>query len=233
MTDVLAAHHATIDPLWHDLSFSLKPGDFLCVLGPNGVGKSTLLSAIIGTRALQSGSITAPERLGYIPQSSPFDPDLPLRAKDLVALAAAHGIRKAAKDKVAGLLAEVGASGLAELKVGTLSGGQQQLIRQAQALACDPELLLCDEPLNNLDPAMQQKMVELIAHRREQHNTAVVFVTHSINPVAQLCDKVLYLGPRGHLIGPLHEVMTSESLSELYGAHVHVVDVDGRLVVVT
>lgn len=233
MPEVLSLTRATIEPLWRDVSFTLAAGDFLCVLGPNGVGKSTLLSAIIGTRSLHAGQVRAPDRLGYIPQLSPFDPDVPLRAKDLVSLAAAHGMRPAPKGKVAELLAEVGAAGLANHRVGTLSGGQQQLIRQAQALACDPELLLCDEPLNNLDPAMQQRMVNLIARRRQQHNTAIVFVTHSINPVAHLCDTVLYLGPKGYVIGPLQEVMTSQSLSALYGAPVHVVEVDGRLVVVT
>lgn len=118
------------------------------------------------------------------------------------------------------------------LTLGQLSGGQQQLIRQAQALANDPELILADEPLLSLDPARQQDTVEKLDALRRERGTSIIFVTHGINPVLGVTDKVLYLAPGGHTFGAVDEVMRSDVLSELYGSKVNVLNVDGRLIVV-
>ena len=116
--------------------------------------------------------------------------------------------------------------------MGQLSGGQQQLIRQAQALANDPELILADEPLLSLDPARQQATVDKLDTLRHERGTSIMFVTHGINPVLGVTDKVLYLAPGGHTFGTVDEVMRSDVLSELYGSKVNVLNVDGRLIVV-
>ncbi|MDO5076908.1 metal ABC transporter ATP-binding protein [Corynebacterium sp.] len=227
----LAFHNAGIQPLWSGLDFRVESGEFLTVLGPNGVGKSTLLAAILGTRKLTAGSITATDRIGYIPQQRMFPSGLPLRARDLVSLSLAHGMLRSRSPKrreVDELLARVGASHLADRRAGSLSGGQQQLVRQAQALAGDPELLLCDEPLLSLDLNMEKRTVELLKHS----GATVVFVTHSINPVMRATDRVLYLAPHGHTVGTVSEVMRGEVLSELYGTKVDVVRVDDRMVVI-
>ena len=161
--------------------------------------------------------------------------DRPLRARDLVSLSLAHGIfrrRSPKRPEVDELLERVGATGLAERRVGRLSGGQQQLIRQAQALANDPQVLLADEPLLSLDLARQQAAVAMLDKRRRESGTAVIFVTHSINPVLGVVDRVLYLAPNGHLLGPVSEVMRSEPLSELYDTRVDVVEVGGRMIVI-
>ena len=231
---ILSLTSAAVTPLWHDLSFDLAPGEFLAVLGPNGVGKSTLLHAIMGNRALSAGSISATNKIGYIPQQRMFDPELPLRARDLVSLSLAHGVlrhRRPRAGQVDELLDMVGASGFGSTRVGRLSGGQQQLIRQAQAFGGNPELLLCDEPLLSLDFRASNATVQRLDERRRA-GMAVVFVTHSINPILSVTDRVLYIGPRGHTLGTVSEVMRSEILSELYGTKVTVAEVDGRLVVV-
>lgn len=225
---------AAVDPLWSDLDLTIPPGEFLAVLGPNGVGKSTLFRTILGSQKLSRGTVDVDARIGFIPQQRMFDRHLPLRARDLVSLALAHGVCKRRRPKrgdVEALLDEVGARGLADLPVSTMSGGQQQLVRQAQALANDPQIILADEPLSSLDVARQQQTVAKLEQLRRERDTAIVVITHGINPVLDVVDRVLYLAPYGHRIGTVDEVMRSEVLSELYDTKVEVSRVGSRLVV--
>lgn len=220
--------NASCDPLWHDINLDVAAGEFVAVLGPNGSGKSTLLGTILGTRKLSSGTISAPKNIGFIPQQRMFPPELPVRVRDLVSLSLEHRpLRRPRKGDVDKLLDSVGALHLADARVGPLSGGQQQLVRQAQAFAKQPDLILADEPLLSLDVARQRDFVS----RLHAAKVAVVMVTHSIDPVIDIVDKVLYLGPNGHVVGSADEVLRSEVLSELYGAPVEVVRVGGKTVI--
>lgn len=229
---ILQFNDASVAPLWSGLNLTVDRGEFVVVLGPNGVGKSTLLGTILGTRRLTGGSVDVRGRVGFIPQQQMFPADLPVRGRDLVSLAAKHGVvrRTPPAEVVDKLLARVGASHFADQRVGELSGGQQQLIRHAQALAGDPELLLADEPLLSLDLARERDAVARL-RTLSDGGAAVICVTHSINPFLDVVDRVLYLGPEGHTIGTVAEVMRSEVLSELYGTRVDVIEANGRMVV--
>jgi len=232
--------------LWSGLDLELQPGEFLAVLGPNGAGKSTLLKAVLGQQPLTAGTLLiggrepgrGSDRVGYVPQQKSMDAATPLRARDLVGLGIdgnRWGLRRrtaAERQRIADALAAVGATGYADAPIGLLSGGEQQRVRIAQALATDPALLLCDEPLLSLDLRHQRAVADMIDRRRHDHDTAVVFVTHEINPVLDLVDRVLYIAGGGHRIGPPSEVLTSETLSELYRTPVDVLNVRGRVVVV-
>jgi zinc/manganese transport system ATP-binding protein len=232
--------------LWRDLDLDLAPGEFLAVLGPNGAGKSTFLKAVLGSQPLSAGRLEVAGRppgrgnraIGYVPQQKSMDAATPLRARDLVGMGLdgtrwGPGWRTGEqRRRIAEALEAVGAAGYADAPVGLLSGGEQQRVRIAQALVGDPALLLCDEPLLSLDLGHQRAVSEVIDRRRREHRTAVVFVTHEINPVLDLVDRVLYLVGGRHRLGTPDEVMTSENLSELYGTPVDVLRIRGRLVVV-
>jgi len=233
--------------LWEDLDLDVARGEFLAVLGPNGSGKTTLMRVLLGLLPLSRGDVriggAAPRRgsptIGYVPQQKALDPDLPLRGRDLVGLGLdGHRLgvglrgRRERRARVDAALASVGGTAYAGSPVGRLSGGEQQRLRVAQALVGDPDVLLCDEPLLSLDLAHQRTVTDLIDARRRDHDTAVLFVTHEINPVLPLVDRVLYLVDGRFRIGPPSEVMTSTVLSELYGTDVDVLRVRDRLVVV-
>ena len=233
--------------LWNRLDLDVAPGEFLAVLGPNGSGKSTLLRVLLGLTALTSGSVQIAGRpvrrgsrdIGFIPQHTASDPQLTLRGRDLVALGVdGHRLglglqRRASRQRaVTATLDQVGATDYADAPVGQLSGGELQRLRVAQALVGDPSVLMCDEPLLSLDLANQRVVSRLIDSRRRSADTAVLFVTHEINPILAMVDRVLYLVDGEFRIGTPEQVMTSEVLSELYRTEVEVLRVRGRLVVV-
>jgi zinc/manganese transport system ATP-binding protein len=233
--------------LWEGLDLDVAPGEFVAVLGPNGSGKTTLVRVLLGLLPLSEGEVRIAGRpprrgspsIGYVPQQKALDPDLPLRGRDLVGLGLdGHRLgiglraRRLRRERVDAALDAVGGTAYADAPVGRLSGGEQQRLRVAQALVGGPDVLLCDEPLLSLDLSHQRAVTHLIDERRRAANTAVLFVTHEINPVLPLVDRVLYLVDGRFRIGPTDEVMTSEVLSELYRTRVDVLHVRGRLVVV-
>jgi zinc/manganese transport system ATP-binding protein len=233
--------------LWRDLDLDIMPGEFFAVLGPNGSGKTSFLKVLLGLQPLDTGTATVgglPIRrgsraLGYIPQQRSFPAETPLRARDLVGLGVdGHrwGLRLRGRGdyerRVDRLLHDVGATSYADAPVGLLSGGEQQRLRAAQALATEPGVLLCDEPLLSLDLNHQQAVSGLINRQCREQNSAVVFVTHEINPVIDYVDRVLYLADGRFRIGAPSEVMTGEVLSDLYGSPVEVLHSNGRIVVV-
>ena len=232
--------------VWSGLDLDVAPGEFVAVLGANGSGKTSLLRVLLGQQPLAAGTATIAGRpvrrggrgIGYVPQQKGLDPTTPLRARDFVRLGV-DGHRwgpwlpsRAADRRVDAALAAVGATGYARTPVGTLSGGEQQRLRIAQALLTDPAVLLCDEPLLSLDLHHQQAVSALIDRSRRETGAAVLFVTHDINPVLPHVDRVLYLAQGRFRIGAPGEVMTSAVLSDLYGSPVEVVRSGGRLLVV-
>jgi zinc/manganese transport system ATP-binding protein len=226
--------------LWEHLDLTVRAGEFVAVLGPNGTGKTSLLKVLLGEIPLSAGSVDVVGGIGYVPQHRSMDAGLTLRGRDLVGLGydghrwgVTSPRRRAAKrDTVTRALRQVDGIGLGDVPVGVMSGGELQRVRIAQAIATDPAVLLCDEPLLNLDPANARLVSALIDQRRRESGTAVLFVTHEVNPVLPYVDRVLYLADGRFRIGTMAEVMTSETLSDLYRADIQVVKIGGQYVVV-
>jgi zinc/manganese transport system ATP-binding protein len=231
--------------LWSGLDLDVAAGEFVAVLGANGSGKTSLIRAILGLQPLSAGRVEVAGRpvrrgsddIGYVPQQRRVDPLTPLRARDVVGQGLdGHrwGIglpRPQRRAKVDAALRAVGAAEYAQLPIGLLSGGEQQRVRIAQALVADPPLLLCDEPLLSLDLPSQRIVTSLVDRRRRERDTAVLFVTHEINPVLPYVDRVLYLAGGRFRIGTVGEVLNSATLSELFDAPIEVVRVGGRILV--
>jgi len=231
--------------LWHGLDLDVHAGEFIAVLGANGSGKTSLLKVILGQQHLSAGTIDflgepvtrGNRRIGYIPQQKLADERTPLRARDLIGLgldgqrwgvALPSAQRRRRIDE---LLTAVGADAYANVPISLLSGGEQQRLRVGQALAANPRLLLCDEPLLSLDLAHQRGVSALIDENRRRRNLGVLFVTHDINPVLDMVDRVLYLAGGRFRIGTPDDVLRSDVLSELYGAQVDVIRSRGRIIV--
>ncbi len=237
--------------IWSNVSLAISPAEFVAVLGPNGAGKSTLIRAILGLQPLAAGTASvlgrrpgaANARIGYLPQRHTFEPGTRIRGLDLVQLGLdgarwgvpipGLGSRKRDGARVAETIELVGATAYARRPIDELSGGEQQRLLIAQALVRRPELLLLDEPLDSLDLPNQVAVSALVRRICEEERVAVLLVAHDINPILGYLDRVVYLAGGSAVEGAPAEVITSETLSRLYGVPIEVLHAsDGRLVVV-
>jgi zinc/manganese transport system ATP-binding protein len=233
--------------IWHGLDAEIERGEFVAVLGPNGVGKSTLIKVVVGLLPVAAGSVRVlggppgehNRAIGYLPQRRSFDPDLRIRGIDIVRLGLdgdRWGLpiaRRRDTQRVNEVIELVGATAFATKPIGEISGGEQQRLLIAQALAREPELLLLDEPLDSLDLPNQAAVAELVASISRERGVTVLLVAHDVNPILPYLDRVIYLGQGGALIGSPDEVITGESLTKLYDTPIEVLRAsDGRLVVV-
>jgi zinc/manganese transport system ATP-binding protein len=234
--------------VWSGVDLAVEPGELVAVLGPNAAGKSTLLRVLLGLQHLAAGSATvlggAPgERnraIGYLPQRHGFDSSTRIRGIDLVRLGLDGekwglplGRGRAQRERVDEVIELVGATGYARRPIGECSGGEQQRLLIAQTLASRPELLLLDEPLDSLDLPNQTAVSALLARICRSQDVAVLLVAHDVNPLLADLDRVVYVAGGRIVSGRPDEVITSETLSALYGVPIEVLQTsDGRLVVV-
>jgi len=231
--------------LWSGLDLTLRRGEFVAILGPNGSGKTSLLRTVLGQLPLSDGSLSflgrparhGDRRIGYIPQQRIADRDTPVRARELVGFGI-DGHRfglplpnRAKRVRVAAALDAVGAGAWAKRSIGTMSGGEQQRVRIAQALVGRPDLLLCDEPLSSLDLLHQRGVSQLLDRSRKDHDLGLLMITHDINPVLTMVDRVVYVAAGQVRVGTVSEVLTTDVLSDLYQTTVEVLRVQGRIVV--
>ena len=233
-------------PILENVSFTLGAGGFAGLIGSNGAGKTTLLRVILGLQAPAGGRVLVDGRprsrrnrsIGYVPQKVLLDPDMPIRARDLVDLGIdgqRFGIPRPSRKRrelVAEMLAAVDAERFADARVGRLSGGEQQRILIAHALVSRPKLLLLDEPLANLDLRSGHEIVALLDRIVREHQIAVLLSSHEMNPLLPVIDRVVYLARGRAATGSVADVIRSDVLSDLYGHHVEVLHVAGRVLVV-
>lgn len=227
----------------HDVGFTVQAGQFCGLIGSNGSGKTTLLRTILGFQKPDAGRIrvngaSGPASIGYVSQKILLDPYLPLRARDLVSLGLDGrrlGLSFPSRKRwtaVDAMLKAVEAESFADQRIGDLSGGQQQRVLIAHALVRRPSLLLLDEPLANLDVRSVAGIVALLHRLCVEQGIAVLLSAHDMNPLLPVMDRIVYLANGHAASGSTQEVVRSEVLGRLYGYHIDVVRVHGRVLVI-
>ncbi len=229
-----------------DVRFTIRRGEFVGLIGSNGAGKTTLIRVILGLQAPAAGTVRIGGRVrtrrsalvGYVPQKILLDPDMPVRARDLVGLGLdGHRLgiglpSRSRRHQVDEMLCAVGAERFADERVGNLSGGEQQRVLIAHALIRAPALLLLDEPLANLDIRSEHEIVGLLSRISRQQQIAVLISAHEMNPLLPVMDRVVYMAAGKAASGTTAEVVRPDVLSKLYGQHVDVIHVHDRILVV-
>ncbi len=233
--------------VWQDANFTFGRGEFVAVIGPNGAGKTTLFRLLLGLQQPISGSIkifgAQPKRgnpqIGYVPQRHIIDSETNIESLELVRLGSSgkkwgfNSFSHADRDAALASLAAVGAKELAHHPLGMLSGGELQRIFLAEALVSNPDILLLDEPLSNLDMRRETDLLHLVNDVVRSRGVTALLIAHNINPLLPHLDKVVYIANGKVATGKPSEVLTSESLTALYGVQVEVLrDPHGNVAII-
>jgi manganese/iron transport system ATP-binding protein len=229
-----------------DVNFSLPRGAMVGIVGPNGGGKSTLLKAVLGLVPKLRGTVEilgrsvnrkARRLVGYVPQREDVDWNFPVSAFDVVMMGRVPSVKlfwqPTARDKelVWEALRTVGMEKFADTRIGEFSGGQQQRIFLARALAQEAEVLLLDEPISGVDAPSQHEIFDLLRSLEGAGKTVIV-TTHDLSCVAERFDLALLLNKRVVAFGRPEEVFTTELLNETYQSHLMILNLGDRTVAI-
>lgn len=205
------------------ISFSVKKGDIVAIIGPNGSGKTTLVKTILGLVKPKSGSVKllgkhlheVRDRIGYVPQKFNFDRSFPITVREFLELALHESSEKHLIEET---VKEVGLTPQILPKLlGTLSGGQLQRVLIAQAVINKPELLILDEPSTGIDVVGEETFYEIIRHLNEEHDTTVILISHDISMVSSKVDQVICVNKQLLCSGPPKKTLTKATLEKVFG----------------
>lgn len=214
--------------LLEHLTFTVRAGDYLCVVGENGSGKSTLMKSLLGLISPLAGTIDCPAQragaIGYLPQQTSAQRDFPATVSEVVlsGFANKRGLHffYSAAEKSAALM-NMGKLGVLELQdrcYRELSGGQQQRVLLARVLCAADRLLILDEPVTGLDPAATQDLYKTLRYLNEKEKMAVIMVTHDMRGALREARTILHIGRDGWFFGTVAEYLASPAGKRFGGA---------------
>lgn len=224
-------------PILENVCLTVKKGEFACIVGPNGSGKTTFLKLILGLLKPDEGEVTilgnTPEksrfRIGYMPQYAHLDTQFPITVMDVVLMGRLGGNlggKYTKKDRDAAFLAleEVQLENHSKKLFSELSGGQRQRVLIARALCCEPELLLLDEPTANVDPDIEEAFFEILQELNKR--MTILFVSHDLGFVSQVVKTVICIN-RCVVVHPTSE-LDGKMIKEIYRGDICMVRHDHR-----
>ena len=207
-------------PVAEHLNFTVKEGDYLCIVGENGSGNSTLVKGILGLKKYSSGSIefggVKPKEIGYLPQQTAAQKDFPATVREVVLSGCLNRnalfpfYTKENKARAKREIERMKIESIADKSYRDLSGGQQQRVLLARALCATEKLLLLDEPVSGLDPIVTSEMYEVI-HELNHSGVTVIMVTHDIHNAVHYGSKILNMSKNDYFFGTSDEYITTES----------------------
>ncbi len=225
-----------------DLNFDIHSNDFLGIIGPNGSGKTTLLRGILGLMKPVSGTITSKTdhiKFGYVIQRQFVDEVFPLTAREIVSMGRYRNIkwgRRLSKEdweNVNHALEIAGVNSIAYQTYRSLSGGQKQRVLIARALASEADILILDEPTNDMDIKGETQIMELIKKIHSERNVTVVIVSHLLHNIINYVKRLAFITKGKFYIHPVQEAIKDKYLSEVFDSHVKVGEVSGKKVVIS
>ena len=213
-----------------DVSFELNRGDYVCIVGENGAGKSSLLKGILGLAKVQSGKIEYGDGIGrsdvgYLPQQKDYQKNFPATVKEVVMSGFLNkmGLRpyynRAEKARAMEILSDFGMADYVRASFGSLSGGQKQRVLLARAMCATDKLLLLDEPTTGLDPVATEELYELLKRLNREKKTTILMVSHDLNKAVSDAGLILHVNKRSGCgyFGPADKYLDSEAARHFLG----------------
>ena len=213
-----------------DVSFELNRGDYVCIVGENGAGKSSLLKGILGLAKIQGGKLEYGDGMsradvGYLPQQKDDQKNFPATVKEVVMSGFLNkmGLRpyynRAEKAKAMEILSDFGMADYVRASFGSLSGGQKQRVLLARAMCATDKLLLLDEPTTGLDPVATEELYELLKRLNREKKTTILMVSHDLNKAVSDAGLILHVNKRSGCgyFGPADKYLDSEAARHFLG----------------
>ena len=213
-----------------DVSFELNRGDYVCIVGENGAGKSSLLKGILGLAKIQGGKLEYGDGMsradvGYLPQQKDYQKNFPATVKEVVMSGFLNkmGLRpyynRAEKAKAMEILSDCGMADYVRASFGSLSGGQKQRVLLARAMCATDKLLLLDEPTTGLDPVATEELYELLKRLNREKKTTILMVSHDLNKAVSDAGLILHVNKRSGCgyFGPADKYLDSEAARHFLG----------------
>lgn len=202
------------------LSFQIKEGDYLCIVGENGTGKSTLMKGMLGLKKPYKGEIATAEGLraaeiGYVPQQTAAQKDFPASVNEVVLSGCLNrrgllpGYGKADRERAREQMRLLGIEELRNKSYRDLSGGQQRRVLLARSLCATKKMLLLDEPMTGLDPVATAEFYQLLRRLNKEYKITIVMVSHDMWEAIENADHILHLSHEEYFFGTTEEYKSS------------------------